>query len=113
MTEQYTPTTDEVRRSFVYAESSDFVATAPGTGVDSWARVRAQGDVKVTRVRDGELHKAATAEFDRWLAEVERSAAEKAWAEGYRLKTMTLNDEIIGVLNPYSAEAYRQERKEQ
>lgn len=83
----HTPTTDEIRQSFVHAESSEYVATVPGTGVLAWSRVRAGDDVRVTRVRDTKAHAESTAEFDRWLArhdaEVERAAAEKAWDEGY------------------------------
>ena len=79
----YTPTTDEVRQSFVYAESSEFVATVPGKGEGAWTRVPAEGDVKATRVRNGKIHAEATAEFDLWLtkhdADVVREASEKAW----------------------------------
>ena len=81
---EYTPTTEEVRQSFVYAESSEFVATVPGNGNDAWARVPASGDVKATRVRDGKIQSEATAEFDRWLAALIREAKAEAWGEGYK-----------------------------
>ena len=77
----YTPTTEEVRQSFVYAESSEFVATVPGNGNDAWARVPASGDVKATRVRDGKIQSEATAEFDRWLAALIREAKAEALEE--------------------------------
>jgi len=84
---EYTPTTEEVRQSFVCAESSEFVATVPGKGNDAWARVPASGDVKATRVRDGNIHTEATAEFDRWLAALIREAkAEVLEEKGYFLK---------------------------
>lgn len=78
---EFVPTTEEVRRSFVYAESSEFVATVPGKGNDAWARVPASGDVKATRVRDGKIHTEATAEFDRWLAALIREAKAEALNE--------------------------------
>ena len=77
----YTPTTEEVRQSFVYAESSEFVATVPGKGNDAWARVLASGDVKATRVRDGKIQSEATAKFDRWLAALIREAKAEALEE--------------------------------
>lgn len=80
---EFVPTTEEVRQSFVYAESSEFVATVPGKGNDAWARVPASGDVKATRVRDGKIQSEATAEFDRWLAALIREAKAEAWGEGY------------------------------
>jgi len=52
MSEEYTPTTEEVRQHWGIAVDLDR--------------------------RDSRL-----AEFDRWLAEVERAAAEKAWSEGF------------------------------
>lgn len=79
----------------------------------AWVGNRRRKFYQSTRgIMTPEERRALEEGFDRKLAEHDRQVAEKAWAEGYRLKTMTLNDEIIGLLNPYSAEAYRQERKE-
>lgn len=66
------------------------------------------------------------ARFDRWLAEVERAAAEKAWVEGAHAVTVEIRQDpktpnaiMRGMqartripANPYRAEAYRQERGE-
>ncbi len=78
---EFVPTTEEVRQSFVYAESSEFVATVPGKGNDAWVRVPASGDVKATRVRDGKIQSEATAEFDRWMAALIREAKAEALTE--------------------------------
>lgn len=53
--------------------------------------------------------------FGRWLASVERAAAERAWQEG--AEAAFYNPEIRGYVdypdeNPYRAEAYRREGKE-
>lgn len=53
------------------------------------------------------------ARFDRWLAEVERAAAEKAWDRC--VGEMPIDPDwknFYGDNNPYRAEAYRQGRKE-
>lgn len=52
MSEEYTPTTDEVR-----------------------------ADYAAGQINPSDPHCPVRAEFDRWLAEVERAAAEKAWGE--------------------------------
>lgn len=54
----YTPTTDEVCSDYIRASAGPFI-----------------------RPNVRECH---VAEFDRWLAEVRREAAEKAWDEGER-----------------------------
>ena len=82
---EFVPTTEEARQSFVYAESSEFVATVPGNGNDAWARVPASGDVKATRVRDGKIQSEATAEFDRWLAAQIREAKVEALTEAVEI----------------------------
>lgn len=56
----------------------------------------------------------ARAEFDRMIASVERAAAEKAWDRC--VGEMPIDPDwknFYGDNNPYRAEAYRQERKEQ
>lgn len=49
---------------------------------------------------DAKKPAVVSTEFDRWLAEVERAAAEKAWAEG----------ELAGTRNQRDFEQYRQGR---
>lgn len=56
----------------------------------------------------------AAEEFDRMIAEVERAAAEKAYERCVREMPFDTDWKIFYVdNNPYRAEAYRQERKEQ
>ena len=56
---EYTPTTENVRQTFAYVQA----------GLDD-----DDGYPFVTHIH--------VETFDRWLAEVERAAAEKAWTEG-------------------------------
>lgn len=76
MSEEYTPTTEQVRATYL-----------GGTLI--------------------EFREEGFGRFQRWLAEVERAAAEKAWDEGY---WQGING-YTGPGNPYRAEAYRQERE--
>lgn len=69
MSEQYTPTTEEVRDRYADARA----------GIGEWTRF----DDSVARAVE-----EAYAEFDRWLAERDAEVAAKAWdrgcASGYR-----------------------------
>lgn len=92
MTEQYTPTTDEVRLEYMAVR---------------WGK----NDIVSFEAR---------AEFDRWLAEVRRQAAAAGFAQGVDrtlavtgVKTCPGDGLLTLIGNPYAAEAYRQERKEQ
>ena len=50
------------------------------------------------------------AEYDHWLAEVERAAAEKAWHEGFCVGERSGEREMS--LNPYTENPYRREETE-
>jgi hypothetical protein len=86
----YTPTTEEVRGDYAHFQ-------VPG-GTDPVTGEFAEG----------------LAEFDRWLAEVERVAAEKALLDAADAhEAVAGKDSYGGAWLRARAEAYRQERKEQ
>ena len=106
---EYIPTLDEVRDKYADAR----------VGIGEWTRF----DESVKQAVE-----SAYAEFDRWLASVERAAAEKAWREGELAGTRNQRDchlyqqakiteteyerRVNERANPYRAEAYRQERED-
>lgn len=88
----------------------------------AWAAVQDLPDDERTAPKMAEARRR----FDRWLASVERAAAEKAWDEGIAAledyAAQSASNFIMGLtgvpepqrpVNPYRAEAYRQERGEQ
>lgn len=85
---------------------------------DEYTREDLDQDTEFARSR-WEAQLGETESFDRWLAEVERAAAEKAWIEGhaagrdYQGDGWNCDAHDPQEDNPYRAEAYRQERKEQ
>jgi hypothetical protein len=90
----YTPTTDEVRDSLVHLNKY-------------YAERHGDFDLLVVKSE-------TAAQFDRMIAEVRREAAEKAWNRC--VGEMPIDPDwknFYGDNNPYRAEAYRQERKEQ
>ena len=85
MSEQYTPTTDEVDTGFT-TFAWELEKEKPGTyghGFENYHEV--------------------CASFRRWLAEVERKAAEKAWDEGFAHSVRTVFHDRMPRLedNPY------------
>lgn len=65
------------------------------------------GDVRFRfAVQHGVWDDADEARFDRWLAEVERAAAEKAWEEGAWAEFRLTNgpDPAPNAVNPYRKE---------
>lgn len=86
----YTPNTESVREGLVALARSDAAR---------------HGDVDLDVVAS-----EVAGQFDRWLAEVERAAAEKAWDRC--VGEMPIDPDwknFYGDNNPYRAEAYRQE----
>lgn len=83
MSEEYTPTTDEMRNVYASVQALGIRSGPPGA----------------IEYNHGK------AKFDRWLAEVERAAAEKAWHEGF------CRGEVSGgrewPINPHTENPYR------
>ena len=84
---EYTPTTAEVREEFVFGHQE----------------VDMDGNVVVSLDE-------AFARWGRWLAEVERVAAEKAWLEG--ADSAFYNPEIRGYVDYPDENTYRREETE-
>jgi hypothetical protein len=84
MTQDYTPTTDEVRRGFRADPSKYEYAETPEYIDENW----------------WELNKLA---FDRWIAAHDAQIRAEAWDEGHRTAIDDLNnpDCFSGTPNPY------------
>lgn len=90
----YTPSVAGIRATLVYL---------------SKYKAQDQGDVDLAVVES-----ETRVQFDRMIAEIERAAAEKAWNRC--VGEMPIDPDwknFYSDNNPYRAEAYRQERKEQ
>ena len=74
MSDEYTPTTDEIRRDWVQLSA------------DAYSLVTDDAD------------EVAVAEFDRWLEAHDREVAEKAWDEGF---AHGFNSNDYKMTNPY------------
>lgn len=111
----HTPTTEDIRRSYIYAESSSFHAIKPDPKGGPLA-VECERPIKVARHRDTEEYRLAEGEFDRWLAArdariiaaAEQRGAERAFDEAVEeIASMEGNRMILARykhLNPYRAD---------
>lgn len=101
----YTPSTEDVRRSYVYAESSSFHAIEPSPKDTPFQR-ECESPVKVARKRDTEEYRAAREEFDQWLDHVHAEAKQEGFEQALELlesqSEISLDDlEHYKELNPY------------
>lgn len=72
-----------------------------------------KGHYAYSRICDGLTQEEADAEYDEWLAEHDRQAAERAWDEGAKAGMREANDIRRGDVNRPTLNPYRQEQADE